>query len=100
MPVRGRGNLAGLRASANRGAAHLGGLCPLTLQMTQRCRFYIALVTVPPPASSHSPGLCCSCHSCCCKPYEGVCCVHCKNWNWAEGAGQASLTCLGPLPKP
>lgn len=55
-------------------------------QMTQRCRFYIASVTAPPPASSHLPGLCCSCHSCCCKPLEVVCYIWLKDWNWAEEA--------------
>uniref|UniRef100_F6WFS0 Ephrin-A1 n=1 Tax=Equus caballus TaxID=9796 RepID=F6WFS0_HORSE len=87
LPGRGWRNLVGLRASASSGATHLGGLCPLILQMTRRCRFYIALVTVPPPASSHLPGLCCSCHSCCCKPRDGVNHIWPKDWNWAEEAG-------------
>ncbi|XP_045021938.1 ephrin-A1 isoform X1 [Bubalus kerabau] len=50
---RGRGNLAGLRASASSRATHLGGLCPLVSQMTRRCRSCIASGTAPPLASSH-----------------------------------------------
>lgn len=68
-------------------------------QMTQRCRFYIASVTALPPASSHLPGLCCSCHFCCCKPTDGVRPIWLKDWNWAEGAGTGTLTCPGALPE-
>lgn len=83
---------------ASSGAAHLGTLA-LPLQTTRRHRFYTASAIVLPPASSHLPGPCCSCHSCCCKPSEGVCHTRPKDWNWAEEAGAGTLTCLGVPPE-
>lgn len=64
MPPRGW-----LEGGANNRATHLS--LPSHLQMTRRFRFCTALVTVPPPASSHWSGLCCSCRCCYCKLSEG-----------------------------
>lgn len=98
MPGRAQGNLAGLRAGAGSGSAHWE-TSPFTLQTTRRCRSSIALVTVQPPASSHWPGLYCSCHSCCCKPRDGVRHSQPKDRNWAQEAGTATLTCPGVPPE-
>lgn len=93
------GDLAGLRASGRRWGCSPERLCPPTLQMTQRCRFSTASVTVLPPASSRSPGLCCSCRSCCCKPCDAGCHVQPKDWNRAEKAEAGTLTCPEAQPQ-
>lgn len=43
-------------------------------QMTRKYRFCTALVTAPPPASSHWSGQYCSYHCCCCKLSEVFAC--------------------------
>lgn len=98
MAGRAQGNLAGLWAGAGSGSAHQEPL-PFSLQTTRRRKSSTASATVRPPASSPLPGLCCSCHSCCCKPHDGVRHSRPEGRNWAQEAGAATLTCPGVPPK-
>lgn len=67
--------------------------------MTPRCRFCTASVTALPPASSPSPGLRCSCPSCCCRPSDLGRRVSPEDRNRAEEAeaGTPHLS-WGPAP--
>lgn len=72
---------------------------PLTSQMTRKCKFCIALVTAPPPASSHWSGQYCSYHCCCCKLSEGVCLPWLMDWNGLRGRDKHSKApALGTPP--
>lgn len=77
-------NPVGPEADTN---TYLVSLCLLTWQMTRKCRFCTALVTAPPPASSHWSGQYCSYHCCCCKLSEGICLPWLTDWNGTKGQG-------------
>lgn len=98
LPGRGWGNRAELRARASSRATHLGGFRPLILQMTQRYRSYTASGTALPPASSHLPGLCCFCRSCCCKPREDIGHTWPEDLELGRGGRMGTLTCSGTPP--
>lgn len=87
------GGLGGLGVSVTSGLFTLDSFASLSLQMTPQCRYYTASVTVLLLASSHWPGRCCYCHSCCYRPHEDGATSGLRSGTGQRLQGQALLPC-------
>lgn len=87
------GDLGAWGVSVTSGLFTLDSFAFLSLQMTPQCRYYTASVTVLLLASSHWPGRCCYCRSCCYRPHEDGATSGLRSGTGRRVQGQALLPC-------